>query len=91
MTMADKIVVMRDGCIEQMGSPLALYDQPENLFVPSFIGSPAMNLIGGRIAEVGAPRFVTGTGLALPLKEVPADSGGRAAVYGIRPEHFVID
>jgi multiple sugar transport system ATP-binding protein len=91
MTMADKIVVMRDGCIEQMGSPLALYDQPENLFVASFIGSPAMNLIGGRIAEVGAPRFVTGTGLALPLKEVPADSGGRAAVYGIRPEHFVID
>src|SRR5690606_32247472 len=53
MTMADKIVVMRDGVIEQIGAPLELYDNPVNTFVASFIGSPSMNLIAGVVTKKG--------------------------------------
>ena len=56
MTMADRIVVMHDGIVEQIGAPLELYDRPANLFVAGFIGSPAMNFLKGAIA--GAARFV---------------------------------
>ncbi|WP_136684048.1 ABC transporter ATP-binding protein [Falsirhodobacter xinxiangensis] len=86
MTMADKIVVMRDGRVEQIGAPLDLYDSPQNVFVAGFIGSPSMNLIHGRIAQ-GA--FVSEGGLRLPL---PPSSGieGQEVIYGIRPEHIVI-
>jgi multiple sugar transport system ATP-binding protein len=91
MTMADKIVVMQDGIVEQIGSPLVLYDKPENLFVASFIGSPAMNLIRGKIVLDDTAAFVTEVGLRLPLKGAPAGSHGRPAIYGIRPEDFVID
>ena len=59
MTMADKIVVMRDGIVEQIGAPLDLYDRPANLFVAGFIGSPAMNLIRGKAAANGSPSFET--------------------------------
>ncbi|MGO7208977.1 ABC transporter ATP-binding protein, partial [Rhizobium ruizarguesonis] len=62
MTMADKIVVMKDGLIEQSGSPLELYDRPNNLFVAGFIGSPAMNFISGNMTEDG---FRTADGLLL--------------------------
>ncbi|TIQ01583.1 MAG: sugar ABC transporter ATP-binding protein, partial [Mesorhizobium sp.] len=51
MTMADKIVVMRDGRIEQVGAPLELFDRPANLFVAGFIGSPAMNLLKGTVKK----------------------------------------
>jgi multiple sugar transport system ATP-binding protein len=81
MTMADKIVVMRDGVIEQMGSPLDLYDHPNNTFVASFIGSPSMNLING---ETTADGFRTTDGIMLPT--IPGATS--AAIYGIRPEHF---
>jgi multiple sugar transport system ATP-binding protein len=91
MTMADKIVVMQDGIVEQIGSPLVLYDKPENLFVASFIGSPAMNFIRGKIVVADTAAFVTEAGLRLPLKGAPAGSDGRPAIYGIRPEDFVID
>ena len=57
MTMADKIVVMQDGYIEQIGTPLELYDRPSNVFVAGFIGSPAMNLIPG-IAKKSGKNFV---------------------------------
>src|SRR3974390_2137506 len=57
MTMADKIVVMHDGLGEQIGAPLDLYDRPDNLFVAGFIGSPAMNMIKGRIRKNGSARF----------------------------------
>ncbi len=87
MTMADKIVVMRSGIIEQIGAPLDLYDRPKNLFVASFIGSPSMNLIRGR-AEGG--HFVTTDGHFLPLKHIPTGLEGRALVYGIRPEHLIL-
>lgn len=86
MTMADKIVVLHDGYIEQIGAPLELYDRPANIFVAGFIGSPAMNLIDGRVEE-GA--FRTSKGLILPLPQsLPADVGGRELIYGIRPEHI---
>jgi multiple sugar transport system ATP-binding protein len=88
MTMADKIVVMHDGIVEQMGAPLDLYDRPENLFVAAFIGSPSMNLLKGKITSAG---FVTEGGVVWPIGAHPADSEGRAAVFGIRPEHFQLD
>ena len=64
MTMADRIVVMNGGRMEQVGSPLELYDTPQNLFVAGFIGSPAMNFLPGRV-EGG--RFVSPTGITAPL------------------------
>jgi multiple sugar transport system ATP-binding protein len=87
MTMADKIVVMHDGIVEQMGAPLELYDRPANLFVAGFIGSPSMNFIKGRI-EGG--RFVTEGGVSLPLNGAPAAAEGRPVIYGIRPEHILL-
>jgi multiple sugar transport system ATP-binding protein len=84
MTMADKIVVMHDGIVEQIGAPLDLYDRPANLFVAGFIGSPSMNVLEGRVESSG---FVMGD-TVLPIKGAPAASSGRPVYYGIRPEHF---
>jgi multiple sugar transport system ATP-binding protein len=82
MTMADKIVVMHGGHVEQIGAPLDLYDRPANLFVAGFIGSPAMNVIPGEIRD---GRFLAEDGTAWPLPpNPPRDSG--PAVYGVRPE-----
>jgi len=81
MTMADKIVVLKDGRVEQIGAPLELYDRPQNTFVAGFIGSPAMNFLRGKLngdgtATVGSTRL-------------PAGNSGTAEVtYGIRPEHL---
>ncbi len=88
MTMADRIVVMHDGRIEQIGAPLELYDNPANLFVAGFIGSPAMNFIEGTISGGGSPGVVAGGGITLPLRSSPAGGRGRAVIYGIRPEHL---
>ena len=88
MTMADKIVVMHDGIVEQMGAPLDLYDRPDNLFVAGFIGAPAMNFVKGRI---GAGGFEAENGFALPLGRAPSASEGKPVVYGLRPEHIRID
>jgi multiple sugar transport system ATP-binding protein len=91
MTMADKIVVMHGGRIEQIGAPLELYDQPKNAFVASFIGSPSMNLFKGTIDGAG---FVLDgrDGLRLALPGNPAkpmnEFNGRRALFGIRPEHI---
>ena len=90
MTMADRIVVMRDGVVEQVGAPLDLYDRPATLFVAGFIGSPAMNLLRGSIHVNGKPTFLTETGVELPLKSVPGEADGRPCVYGFRPEHLTI-
>ena len=81
MTMADKIVVMKDGVIEQIGTPLDLYDRPNNTFVAGFIGSPSMNFINGAVTPGG---FKTTDGIILPVVNAPAS----ATVYGIRPEHL---
>ena len=79
MTMADKIVVMHDGLVEQIGAPLELYDRPANLFVAGFIGSPAMNMLEGtrRPPTARALRHAA-SGIALPLGSAPAGADGRA-------------
>ncbi len=92
MTMADKIVVMRDGRIEQQGSPLDLYDRPANVFVASFIGSPPMNLIAGEIAADDEQlAFRTAGGAMLPLPPGTISRPGTKTIYGIRPEQVKID
>ena len=89
MTMADKIVVMHDGRVEQIGAPLELYDNPANLFVAGFIGSPAMNMVTGGLSD---GRFTAGDGQILPVpSRMPngADAG-KQLVYGIRPEGIAL-
>jgi multiple sugar transport system ATP-binding protein len=90
MTMADTIVVMNSGRVEQIGTPLDLYDEPANLFVAGFIGSPAMNFLPGRIV-VGpsGPGVQIAEGCVIP---VPGSRGApdRQVVLGVRPEHFDI-
>jgi multiple sugar transport system ATP-binding protein len=88
MTMADRIVVMHDGIVEQIGEPLELYDRPDNLFVASFIGSPAMNFLRGTMAVNGKVSFNAGDGVMLPVGGQPRAVNGQSVVYGIRPEHF---
>ncbi len=91
MTMADKIVVMHDGIVEQIGAPLELYDNPNNIFVAGFIGSPAMNFLKGRVTTNGkGPIVKTDSGVELPLGAAPDASEGKPVVYGIRPEHFTL-
>src|SRR5471032_1271635 len=90
MTMADKIVVMHDGIVEQIGTPLELYDRPDNQFVAGFIGSPAMNFLKGKVKVNGSASFEGPNGVKLPLASAPANSDGRPVVYGVRPEHFTI-
>jgi lactose/L-arabinose transport system ATP-binding protein len=85
MTLADKIVVLRDGVIEQAGTPLDLYDDPDNLFVAGFIGSPKMNFIKG-VMEDGAVRLPDYDNRKVPTSVKAAN--GMAVTVGIRPEHF---
>ena len=84
MTLADRIVVMNKGRIEQTGTPLELYYQPANLFVAGFIGSPKMNQFSAIVRNAAA---VTSFGLSAPVK---ASEEGNAVTIGIRPEHFVV-
>ncbi|MEO5700615.1 MAG: sn-glycerol-3-phosphate ABC transporter ATP-binding protein UgpC [Casimicrobiaceae bacterium] len=93
MTMADNIVVMRDGIVEQTGDPLTLYDRPVNTFVAGFIGSPAMNMIPGTArAQGGTTHVAFGDGGAtLPLPQGARVVDGQPVLYGIRPEHCVLD
>jgi multiple sugar transport system ATP-binding protein len=86
MTMADKIVVMQGGRIEQVGSPLELYDRPANTFVAGFIGSPAMNMIAGTVRG----GVVLAGEARLPLPPGLAVAEGREVTYGIRPEHLTV-
>lgn len=85
MTMADKIVVMNDGKVEQIGRPLQLYDNPHNQFVAGFIGSPAMNFLDGKVVHGGVE--IPG-GTVLPMNGVAASNEGREVRYGIRPENL---
>ncbi|KUM28150.1 sugar ABC transporter ATP-binding protein [Mesorhizobium loti] len=89
MTMADKIVVMRDGRIEQVGAPLELFDRPANLFVAGFIGSPAMNLLKGTVKKGEKPVIdIADSAFPMPINGSAED--GQAVVYGVRPEHLEI-
>jgi multiple sugar transport system ATP-binding protein len=87
MTMADKIVVMHDGIVEQIGPPLELYDRPFNMFVAGFIGSPAMNFLKGHMEADG---FVTTDGIRLPVAPATGVQPGQALTLGMRPEHVEI-
>lgn len=90
MTMADKIVVMRDGMVEQMGTPLELYDHPANQFVAGFIGSPSMNFLPGVLRRSNGAAWVEiGQGTRVPA---PASSAadGQPVVFGARPEHLAL-
>jgi multiple sugar transport system ATP-binding protein len=89
MTMADRIVVMQLGVVEQIGTPLDLYDRPLNLFVAGFIGSPAMNFIDATLRRAnGSAVAVAGDGTQLPLPPHAAGRDGQPIVYGVRPEHL---
>jgi multiple sugar transport system ATP-binding protein len=87
MSLADRIVVMRDGHIQQVGTPMELFERPANLFVAGFIGTPSMNLLDGRItSRDGAMAVELEGGLVLPLPAAPPLARGRAVVLGIRPD-----
>jgi len=87
MTMADRIVVMRDGIIEQVGAPLDLYDHPVNTFVASFIGSPAMNLIEGQCdANTDSVSLISGATVRHGFRGIAAGK----VICGIRPEHLEV-
>ena len=87
MTLADKIVVMNQGRVEQQGKPLDLYYRPANLFVAGFIGSPAMNFLSGKVTPGGVDLGADGAlALRLPAGAVP----GSAVTLGVRPEHMRI-
>ena len=79
MTLADRIVVMHDGLVEQIGAPLELYDRPQNLFVAGFIGSPAMNFLNGKIHADGRLEFEGANGVRLPLR------------FGVEAEVLVVE
>ena len=87
MTMADKIVAMHDGVVEQVGTPLELFDRPRNVFVAAFIGSPSMNLLP---VKANGGSVVDDAGNHWKMPAVPA-TGGQALTLGVRPEHLRLD
>jgi multiple sugar transport system ATP-binding protein len=91
MTMADKIVVLNSGRVEQVGAPLDLYNNPTNRFVAGFIGSPKMNFLKARIEQVGEGEStvnVCGNSLRLPRRL--SGQSGQEITFGIRPEHLFL-
>jgi multiple sugar transport system ATP-binding protein len=92
MTMADRIVVMSKGRIEQVGAPLDIYNRPATRFVAGFFGIPTMNFLQGTVESDGAARRFRADGVAHPLPDaVPAALAGRDAVLGIRSEHVLVN
>ncbi|MGY1457716.1 ABC transporter ATP-binding protein [Luteimonas sp. A534] len=92
MTLGQRIVVLDGGRIQQVDTPMALYERPANLFVATFLGSPAMNVIRGRLVSVGdAPALLADGELRVPLPglQVPGDWEGRELDMGLRPEHLL--
>ncbi len=93
MTLADRIVLLKDGLIEQQGAPLDLYERPATRFVAGFLGSPSMNFAPAELRDDGgvlAVAFADGAALALPTERVASLAGhaGRKVVLGVRPEHI---
>ena len=92
MTMGDQIVVMRDGIIEQAGDPLTLYESPVNTFVAGFIGSPAMNMLAGKLHHVdGKTEVHLADGAQLQISDQVLGQPGQSVLFGTRPEHLAID
>jgi ABC-type sugar transport system ATPase subunit len=92
MTLADRIVVLKDGYIEQVGSPMDLYKHPGNLFVAQFIGSPAMNILPAKVEKSGSQTLVSHVGgrtATVPI-ETPISSVGSSISFGVRPEDLAI-
>jgi multiple sugar transport system ATP-binding protein len=91
MTLADKVVVLRAGRIEQAGDPISLYETPRNVFVAQFIGSPAMNIVPARVQvdDAGHPALVLDTGWTLPIGRDSALKPGQSVQIGVRPEHLI--
>ena len=87
MTLADRIVIMRDGYVEQVGTPSDVFENPVNIFVAGFIGSPPLNLVDA-IAENGTARLSDGTVVPLPDELASRTTAGQALVVGFRPEGF---
>ena len=85
MTLADRIVVMHDGIVEQIGTPLELFDKPGNLFVAQFIGSPSMNVMTGSLKKSGGAAYVDVAGQNWPVAADAGGSDGQAVSYGVRP------
>lgn len=85
MTLADRIIVLRNGRIEQVGSPRTLYDRPANIFVAQFLGTPRMNILPATIADDGTAALADGRRIALPLLSAPPEPGTPVSI-GIRPE-----
>jgi len=92
MTMADKIVVLQNGYVEQVGAPLDLYHNPANLFIAGFIGSPSMNLLNGKISKITAQKIEIklSEDITIKLPFYPKDKSteGSAIHFGVRPEHL---
>jgi multiple sugar transport system ATP-binding protein len=93
MTMGDRVAILRDGVLEQMGTPIDLYEHPVNVFVAGFIGSPAMNLVPATISQEGGAWFASFGGSRLPIPSSTLDQhpslsayAGREALLGVRPE-----
>lgn len=89
MTVADRIVVMQHGKIEQIGKPLELYDNPRNVFVATFIGSPAMNMFEGTVTRQAMGLAFYADGVVLPLPQLKNLKPGMEIMYGVRPEHVM--
>ena len=90
MTMADRIVVMHDGMVEQIGTPLALFDRPANLFVAQFIGSPSMNVLKGTLRKDVGSSWVEAQGSRWPVAASAQGHDGQAVHFGIRPTDLAI-
>ena len=91
MTMGDTIVVLNAGRVEQIGAPLDLYDHPANKFVATFLGSPAMNLLDGKIGGPDGNQLVFPDGHSAAIDATPAGWSGRRVTLGIRPENVRLD
>jgi multiple sugar transport system ATP-binding protein len=92
MTMGDRIVVMKDGLAQQIGTPMEIYERPSNLFVAGFIGSPSMNFVEARIVQENGAFFVEATDFRVRIPEgrcmVCDDILGKEVIFGVRPEHI---
>jgi multiple sugar transport system ATP-binding protein len=90
MTMGHRIAVMKDGKLQQVGTPLEVYEQPANLFVASFIGTPPMNLVPAALADGGTALVASGARLPVPERWRAATAGrdGRKVIVGLRPENL---
>ncbi|PZM15930.1 ABC transporter ATP-binding protein [Rhizobium tubonense] len=91
MTMSDRVVILNGGRVEQVGAPLDVYDNPANLFVATFIGSPAMNLLDGILVRDGDRAVAQIDGVEITVSASTAAPSGTRIVLGVRPEHLMVD